>query len=238
MNPNLPSILRPDHLLPQHQTSNLSALGEGERSERQDTQYPPQSIQEPSSVSGVNLDPANVQSILSSNEGDDLSQSESTTGETGGETDGENNQGQSLIEVESLIVKLPNISEEREYSALRRSLRRHRGFGIYFVSCVPMQQEQIIQQVQQDLPERLINVLKFKQAVERKTHHGLEKGNFHGVVKDFLQEHGKVDILFIQGLEHSFLDYEETKKQSSGWTSQDIYSYSWKGVPPILSTLR
>jgi tetratricopeptide (TPR) repeat protein len=230
MNPNAP-ISDCDRVSPQSQASSLATSGK--RDECQNTQYPPHSLSEPLASSGINLDPANVQSVLSSDEGSDRLQSGNTTGQT----EGGNDRGGYPTESEILPLKLPDISKEREYLALLRSLRRHRGFGIYFVSCVPAQQKQIVQQVRQDLPERQVGVLTFEQAVERKTAYGVEKGNFYGVVKDFLQEQGKVDILFVRGLEYSFFDYEDTKKQSSGWTSEDIYSYSWKGVPPILINL-
>jgi tetratricopeptide (TPR) repeat protein len=42
--------------------------------------------------------------------------------------------------------------------------------------------------------------------------------------------------LFIQGLENALYEYEDTKRLA-GWSSKDIYFYSWKGVPRILSHL-
>jgi len=44
------------------------------------------------------------------------------------------------------------------------------------------------------------------------------------------------DVVFVQGMEHSLLDYEETKRQS-GWTKAEVQNYSWKDVPPILRNL-
>jgi tetratricopeptide (TPR) repeat protein len=117
---------------------------------------------------------------------------------------------------------------EAEYQALLRALRRKRGFGLFFVQCSPAEGEKIIQRVQTDLSQKRIEVLKLEES--------LEQGNLYERVETFLQARKNVEILFIQGLEYSLYDYEETKKRL-GWSSEEIYSYSWKGVPRILSHL-
>ncbi len=59
--------------------------------------------------------------------------------------------------------------------------------------------------------------------------------NFYNIVEN-LGNKENIDILFIKGLEHSFYEYEEVKRLT-GWDSRDIYSYSWKSVPPVLINL-
>ncbi|MCG8366130.1 MAG: tetratricopeptide repeat protein [Pseudanabaenales cyanobacterium] len=116
-----------------------------------------------------------------------------------------------------------------EYQALLRALRRTQGFGLLFVRCSPAEGERLIQRVREDLPEKQTGVLKFNQPIS--------DGNFYKQVEMYLADKGSTNILFIQGLEHSLYDYEETKKRLSGWSSEDTYSYSWKGVPRLLSNL-
>ena len=121
----------------------------------------------------------------------------------------------------------PNPDEE--YRAVIRALRRTRGFGIKFIICSPAKGMALIQQLQVDLPQKQMDYLCFNQPVP--------DGNLYRQVKDRLAVLPALDILFIQGLEYSLYDYEETKRRFSGWTSQDIYNYSWKGVPPIMQNL-
>ncbi|NJK53059.1 MAG: tetratricopeptide repeat protein, partial [Leptolyngbyaceae cyanobacterium SU_3_3] len=118
---------------------------------------------------------------------------------------------------------------EEEYQALQRSLRRRRGFGLLFVRCSPAQGAQLVQQIERDLPLKKIGVLAFKEAIE--------DGNFYQRAADYLQEHSEVDTLFVQGLEYSLLSYERQKREESGWSSEDIYNYSWKAVPKLLGNL-
>jgi tetratricopeptide (TPR) repeat protein len=121
------------------------------------------------------------------------------------------------------------VDPEEEYKALVRALRRTQGFGLFFVRCSPAEGERIIQRVQKDLPQKNSAVLTFD--------HSIEDGNFYKEVENYLQSKGEVNILFIQGLEHSLYDYEETKRRLSGWSNEESYSYSWKGVPRVLMTL-
>ncbi len=121
-----------------------------------------------------------------------------------------------------------NPNPHEEYRVLLRTLQRHQGFGLLFVQCSPAEGTQIIQKIRRDLPQKTIEVLKFDQPIE--------DGNFYQRVKTFLQDKAPVDVLFVQGLEHSLYDYEETKR-SEGWDSKSLYSYSWKGVPRLLINL-
>ena len=116
---------------------------------------------------------------------------------------------------------------EEEYDALLRALRRSEGFGLLFVQCTPAAGMQIIERVKTDLPSKRVAALSFDQPIA--------DGNLFLQVQTQLTEQ-PADVLFIQGLEHSLLDYEDTKR-SLGWTEQEIHSYSWKGVPPVMVNL-
>lgn len=125
------------------------------------------------------------------------------------------------------LSELPDYDAEAEYQALLRSLRRQAGFGIIFVRCSPDQGRKLIEQVTQDLPQQRCGVISLTEP--------LLDGDFFSRAQQFLTEH-PADVVFVEGLEHSLLDYEETKRQS-GWTPAESRSYSWKGVPPILRNL-
>jgi tetratricopeptide (TPR) repeat protein len=113
-----------------------------------------------------------------------------------------------------------------EYQGLLRGLRRKKGFGLYFVQCSPAEGTKLIERVREDLPQK-IEVLKFDAAMD---------GNFYQCVADYLQVHGDTEVLFVQGLEYSLLSYEAAKREE-GWSSEEIYSYSWKAVPRLLGNL-
>ena len=125
------------------------------------------------------------------------------------------------------LSELPDYDAEAEYQALLRSLRRQAGFGIIFVRCSPDQGRKLIEAATQDLPRQRCGVLALTEP--------LTDGDFFSLAQQFLTEH-PAEVVFVQGLEHSLLDYEETKRQS-GWTPAESRSYSWKGVPPILRNL-
>ncbi len=122
-------------------------------------------------------------------------------------------------------LEFDSLRDSREYKALVRSLKRRKGFGLLFVECSPAQGEKLIEGVKGDIPQKNVEVLRLEKAVVR--------------VFDWVAEivNGRaIDILFIMGLESSFYEYESLKREK-GWSSKDIYSYSWKGVPPILDHL-
>ncbi|MEB3233375.1 MAG: tetratricopeptide repeat protein [Leptolyngbyaceae bacterium] len=116
---------------------------------------------------------------------------------------------------------------EEEYQALLRALRRTEGFGLLFVECSVDKGEQIIQRVRQDLTAKAIDTLKFTEAIE--------DGNVYQRIRQTLAKN-PVNILFIQGLEHSLLDYEDTKRHL-GWSEEDIQPHSWRDVPRIMLNL-
>ncbi|MBD2498663.1 tetratricopeptide repeat protein [Nostoc sp. FACHB-280] len=119
---------------------------------------------------------------------------------------------------------LPSQAEE-EYQSLVRTLNFTEGFGLLFVRCSPARGEQLITKVQTDISNKNIQVLRLEKAVN----------NLYEII-DNLDNKAEINILFITGLEHSFYEYEECKSLH-GWQSKDIYSYSWKGVPPVLINL-
>lgn len=122
-------------------------------------------------------------------------------------------------------LDLPPETEEEVYRTLVRALRRKRGFGLYFVQCSPSQGEQVIVDVQKDLPQKRVQVLRLDRSSE----------TVYDRVEALWQEQ-PFDILFITGMEEALYAYEDTKRLA-GWTSEQIYSYSWAGVPRILSHL-
>ncbi len=116
---------------------------------------------------------------------------------------------------------LPADSEE-EYETFVRTLERTEGFRLLFVRCTPAEGKQLIVRVKEELPQKTIEVLRLDKPIE----------NLYEIVEQ-LPNREQVNILFIQGLEHSFYEYEQTK---FGDTSER-YSYSWQGVPRILNHL-
>ena len=119
---------------------------------------------------------------------------------------------------------LPSQGDE-EYQALVRTLNFTEGFGLLFVRCSPAEGEQLITKIKEDITNKNIEVIRLEQAVN----------NLYEII-DKLENKNEINILFITGLEHSFYEYEECKS-FAGWNSRDIYSYSWKGVPPVLINL-
>ncbi|HEY9662142.1 MAG TPA: tetratricopeptide repeat protein, partial [Allocoleopsis sp.] len=120
------------------------------------------------------------------------------------------------------------LDPSEEYEAMLTALRRVQNFGLLFVLCSPAEGKKLIQKVQLDLPQKKIEVLQFDQPIP--------DGNFYRQINDFFKQKGQVDILFIQGLEHSLYDYEDRKREA-GWSDAEIYAYSWKGTPRILTNL-
>ncbi|MEG4211562.1 tetratricopeptide repeat protein, partial [Microcoleus sp. S13_B4] len=120
---------------------------------------------------------------------------------------------------------LPEAEPEEEYQTLVRTLKRTNGFRLLFVECSPAEGERLIAKVQADVPQKKIEVLPLDESVY----------NFYNIIKD-LPERDAINILFVKGLEYSLYEYEKEKKDI-GWESKDIYSYSWRGVPPVLINL-
>ena len=89
---------------------------------------------------------------------------------------------------------------EQEYRALLKSLRRTRKFGLFFVQCSPVEGERLIQRIRSDLPQKLTEVLTLTATAT----------NLYDEV-NALPNNDQIEILFIQGLEHSLYDYEQER---------------------------
>ena len=120
---------------------------------------------------------------------------------------------------------LPEAEPEEEYQTLVRTLKRTNGFRLLFLECSLAEGERLIAKVQGDVPQKKIDVLALDESVY----------NFYNIIKD-LPERDAINILFVKGLEYSLYEYEKEKKDIGG-ESKDIYSYSWRGVPPVLINL-
>jgi tetratricopeptide (TPR) repeat protein len=121
--------------------------------------------------------------------------------------------------------ELPPETEEEVYGALLRALRRKQGFGLFFVQCSPAQGEKIVADLCRDLPQQKIQEL----------HLTGEVVTLYDQINHLWQQQ-PFDVLVVEGLQASLYAYEDTKR-FSGWSSEEIYHYSWKGVPQLLNHL-
>jgi tetratricopeptide (TPR) repeat protein/DNA-dependent RNA polymerase auxiliary subunit epsilon len=123
-------------------------------------------------------------------------------------------------------IPLPPETSDEVYQYLARSLRRKRGFGLFFVQCTPAQATDIIAKLKDDLPQKKMQALRLER----------DSTTLYDRVETLWQQQ-PFDILFVTNLEASVVAYEDTKRLS-GWGDPElIYTVSWKGVPPILSHL-
>ena len=111
-------------------------------------------------------------------------------------------------------------TSEETYQALKRNLKRRQGFGLLFVRCFPGQGKQLIQRIQQDIPQKKIDLLELDEAIN----------NLYDRVAKRKSD-GEIDILFITGIDKSLVDYIKP-----GIGGQGDY-YKLDTVPPILSHL-
>jgi tetratricopeptide (TPR) repeat protein len=121
--------------------------------------------------------------------------------------------------------ELPPETEEEVYRALLRALRRKQGFGLVFVQCTVAQSAKIIADLHRDLPQQQM----------RELHLPAEVATLTDQIAQLWQQQ-PFDLLLVEGLQASLYGYEDTQRLS-GWSSEDIYSYSWRGVPKILNHL-
>ncbi len=112
------------------------------------------------------------------------------------------------------------------YKSLLRSLKRTKGFRLLFMESSPAKATEIIGKIKEDLPQKKIGEIKLEASIDK----------FYDLAEKFVQEND-INILFVRGLEHSLYEYERIKREEKDWNSEDIYSYSWKGVPNILNHL-
>jgi hypothetical protein len=111
---------------------------------------------------------------------------------------------------------------EEEYQTFVRTLEWTEGFRLLFVRCTPAEGEYLIARVKDDLPKKTIEFLRLDKPIE----------NLYKIVER-LPNRKQINILFVQGLEHSFYEYEQVK---FGDTNERDF-YSWQGVPRILNHL-
>jgi tetratricopeptide (TPR) repeat protein len=125
--------------------------------------------------------------------------------------------------IDRLDLSEPDMAQE--YRALTRALRRKQGFGLFFVQASPVKGQEIFTDLRRDLPGKRIAEVTIRRTDER-LFDRLEA----------LWEKEPVNIFWIEGLEQSLLGYEDMQRLA-GWDEQDLMTYSWKDVPPILSHL-
>ncbi|WP_287734441.1 tetratricopeptide repeat protein [Microcystis sp. M113S1] len=119
------------------------------------------------------------------------------------------------------------LTAAESYQALLRSLRRKNGFNLLFVRCSPVQADEIIRGISQDLPNKNIQVLQLDS----------ETDNLYEKIVD-LPNYTNLNILFVRGLENALLRYEEAESQGYFLSSQSpVYGGTWAGVPKILGYL-
>ncbi|GBD53131.1 tetratricopeptide repeat protein [Microcystis aeruginosa NIES-298] len=127
---------------------------------------------------------------------------------------------------EGLLEEQPLTAAE-SYQSLLRSLRRKNGFNLLFVRCSPVQADEIIRRVSQDLPNKNIQVLQLDS----------ETDNLYEKIVD-LPNYTNLNILFVRGLENALLRYEEAESEGYFLSSQSpVYGGTWAGVPKILGYL-
>ena len=127
---------------------------------------------------------------------------------------------------EGLLEEQPLTAAE-SYQTLLRSLRRKNGFNLLFVRCSPVQADEIIRGISQDLPNKNIQVLQLDS----------ETDNLYEKIVD-LPNYTNLNILFVRGLENALLRYEEAESEGYFLLSQSpVYGGTWAGVPKILGYL-
>jgi|GEM_PF-746239 len=107
-----------------------------------------------------------------------------------------------------------------EYQALVRSLEWTDGFRLLFVRCSPVEGEGLITKVEKDITEKSIDVIRLEKPID----------NLHKLVKN-ITKNSKPDILFIKGIEKSFVEYIKP-----GFGGQGDY-YKIDSVPRVLGNL-
>ncbi|MDZ8260851.1 tetratricopeptide repeat protein [Nostoc sp. ChiQUE01b] len=125
----------------------------------------------------------------------------------------------------------PNLSDwdddlppepEEAYQDLLRALRRKSGFGLFFVQCTPVEADNLIVRLPQEIPQKKIAVLRLVEAID----------NLYQPVAEFIKNK-QVDILLIKGLEYSLYKYE---KRNFGEITEGQFS-NLTSVPHILNHL-
>jgi len=120
----------------------------------------------------------------------------------------------------ALMLQSDRQLDDEEYQSLLRALSWAEGFDLLFVECSPAQASQLIAQTRADLPHKNIDVLSLAEPID----------NLYQIVAD-LPDGDSLNILFIQGIEKSLVDYIKP-----GVGGQGDY-YKEDTLPPILNHL-
>jgi tetratricopeptide (TPR) repeat protein len=118
-----------------------------------------------------------------------------------------------------------NSLTEEVLGDLLRALRRKKGFGLFFVQCNSAQAERVITSIKERFPQKRLQQFNLNQESETLYGEMLERYKLEPFT-----------VACITGVEQVLFGYEDTKRLA-GWTSQEIYNFSWKGVPSLLSHL-
>ncbi|HAZ44543.1 MAG TPA: hypothetical protein DDW76_31235 [Cyanobacteria bacterium UBA11369] len=109
---------------------------------------------------------------------------------------------------------------EEEYASFVRTLKWTEGFGLAFVRCSPVRGEQLIIDIQKEMPQKTIEVLRLNERIN----------DLYEMVES-LPNRNKIDIIFISGIEKSFIDYIKPGYGGEG----DFYKLD--SVPRVLGNL-
>jgi len=119
------------------------------------------------------------------------------------------------------------LDADEAYQSLVRSLRRTDGFSLLFVRCSPIQGEQIITDIGNDLKDKNIQVLELKESIE----------NLYDRIAA-LDDLEHLNILFIKGIEQSIFAYEDREGNDINLRSlSPQYGGTWHDVPRVLGHL-
>jgi len=118
------------------------------------------------------------------------------------------------------VAKQIAADPEAQYQALQRSLRRRKGFGLLFIQASPAKAQDILQRLQEDLPQKTIGTLTLTEPIT----------NLYNLVAE-RPDLADLNILFIQGIEKSL---EPDIKTGYGGEGDD---YNLDTVPTLLSHL-
>lgn len=110
--------------------------------------------------------------------------------------------------------------DEEDYQTFARALQWQEGFGLFFAVCTPIQAERLIARVEKDMPSQAFVSLVLEEPID----------NLYAKVEAIAQDQ-PVDVLFIQGLEKSLVEYIKP-----GYGGRGDY-YKEDSVPRILGHL-
>ncbi|POZ53943.1 tetratricopeptide repeat protein [Methylovulum psychrotolerans] len=110
--------------------------------------------------------------------------------------------------------------DEEDYQTFARALQWQEGFGLFFAVCTPIQAERLIARVEKDMPSQAFVSLVLEEPID----------NLYAKVEAIVQDQ-PVDVLFIQGLEKSLVEYIKP-----GYGGRGNY-YKEDSVPRILGHL-